>query len=353
MLILVPLAVVTAVALWHNGRMTAEAAHLEQALADRDLDGAVRRVHAFCAAWQKSLERQATDGLAVGQGVIASKGALPITGTRVEPLADEIGRLLWQRCAIFHRVNDKGDLVAVSTNVAAPDGARCLGEKIHAIDQNGIPNPVVAALLEGATHVSRSFGESGWYTDAYGPIRNSDGAIVAALRISVRHQENDSLIEELEALLENSSEDLSVLDAEGRLVFSRDADGDGAALWSAPGARDRLAVDEICRKAALLDPGAVGQHRYQWRSATQKKARCEVARFIAFEPWDWVIGTGCGEKAYFRSRDRTLRAGMAAGESIGITAGVFFLAVSLVWFVLARGMARIGRAARLIIRRCP
>jgi len=353
LLILIPLAIVTAVAFWHTSRMTAEAAHLEQALADSELDDAVECVHAFCAAWQKSLERQAIDGVAVGQGVIAGKEGISYSDAAIAPLADEIGRLLWQRCAIFRKVNARGDLVAVSTNVAAPDGSRRVGETITAFDRDGIPNPIVTALIEGATHVGRTKVDNAWFTDAYGPILNSDGELVAALRVSVRQQESDALLAELETFIDNRSEDLSILDAAGRLIFSKDANGDGAALWDAPGARGGLVIDEICRKAALLDPGEVGLHRYRWRGENQDAARCEVARFIAFEPWDWVIGTGCGEAAYFRSRDRTLRAGMEARESIGITAGVFFLAVSLIWFVLARGMARIGRAARLIIRRRP
>ena len=86
------------------------------------------------------------------------------------PVVDEVMDLSDQTCTIFQRMNDKGDMLRVATNVKKLDGTRAIGTFIPAVNPNGNPNPVVKTVLDGQTFKGRAFVVNAWYITAYKPI---------------------------------------------------------------------------------------------------------------------------------------------------------------------------------------
>ncbi len=352
--ILIPLAAVTCVAFRHNESMTSEAAAFSQALEERDLDEILRTLRSRCAAQQEKLDQKALDGLRVAREFIARQEGLSLDSGAIVPLADEIGRLVWQRCTIFRRQNDAGDFVPVSTNVATPTGARDLAKRLRPVGSDGTPNPIVAALMKGETYVGLSREDGTCFTTAYEPIHDRRNRIIGAFSIAVRRNGADDLEQTIDRLLAGRSIDLTVLDSKGSLLLSRDGDSDGVHLWDAHNERGGLVLDEICRKAALLGGDEIGSHQYRWKIPGENGARCRVARIISFAPWDWVIGTGCDRNDLYTRRDRTIEAGMTARGTIGALAGFLVLFFSLVWFVLVRSTQSLRRRPRgLVVKTVP
>jgi methyl-accepting chemotaxis protein len=68
------------------------------------------------------------------------------------PVVDTVKRLVGGTATIFQRMNSRGDIVRVATNVENSDGKRAIGTFIPAINPDGRPNPVISAVMRGETY---------------------------------------------------------------------------------------------------------------------------------------------------------------------------------------------------------
>ncbi len=89
------------------------------------------------------------------------------------PVVDDVEMLVGEPATIFQRMNKRGDMLRVATNVRDSQGGRAIGTYIPAINADGSPNPVIAAVLAGKTYHGRAFVVNAWYLTAYEPL--SDG----------------------------------------------------------------------------------------------------------------------------------------------------------------------------------
>jgi len=101
------------------------------------------------------------------------------------PVVDEVGRLTDGTCTIFERMNDRGDMLRVATNVQGDNGNRAVGTFIPAVNPDGQRNPVLASVLDGRKFVGRAFVVNQWYSSAYEPIKDERGIIIGMLYTGV------------------------------------------------------------------------------------------------------------------------------------------------------------------------
>ena len=236
--VLVTGAVLMVLAVGESRRYHDIAKHEVDLLIRQDLDHTTQRVYNLVRTEDQAVQQQVSDNLNVARHVLAGAGALTLSDDVVNwtavdqfngrtttlqlprmligrrwlgrnddpavetPVVDEIVRLIGGSATIFQRMNHAGDMLRVATTVREAGGRRAIGTYIPAVDQEGTPNSVVAAVMRGETYHGRAFVVDSWYLTAYGPLKGSSGEIVGMLYVGVRMENVVSRVRE--AILQTS-----------------------------------------------------------------------------------------------------------------------------------------------------
>ncbi|HSI86739.1 MAG: Cache 3/Cache 2 fusion domain-containing protein [Candidatus Methylacidiphilales bacterium] len=216
------------------------------------------------------------------------------------PFVDRMGKLLGMDCGIAVLMNDRGDMVRVSTTVVEK-GRRMVRSFIPA-EMGEVPNPIIQTVRKGNTFVGPSFFANGWYQGIYQPIEDSYGKVIGMIMIGNR------LVEEV---IDQQRITAASVGKRGYslIIYGRDPSrrgkvvqrpsGRGAefdAGWSAVDANGEHFVQDIINKAlALNSTSSAGTVRFQ-QKGSDGLIYNRTARFLYFAPWDWVIiSVGCEE----------------------------------------------------------
>jgi len=257
------------------------------------------------------------------------------------PVVDEVGRLTDGTCTIFERMNDRGDMLRIATNVQGDNGNRAVGTFIPVVNPDGQRNPVLAAVLDGRKYVGRAFVVNQWYSSAYEPIKNEQGSIVGMLYTGVPEK---TAVDPIRKVILNMQVGKSgyvyVLNAagmtRGHYVISKNGARDGESLWDSRDAKGDFFVQRICSNALKLAAGEIGTDRYPWKNPGDSAMEFKIVRFAYFKPWDWVIAVSMPESEYFEIPNAIKwrsRAGLGVLALIGLAA---CLGAAAIWFAISR-----------------
>ena len=380
----VPLLVISVVVFVQNKRMVNVAEQESTDLAYADLDHIARNIYGMCKAQQEMLQGNVNASLNVARDILQQTGGVHLAGDTVTweainqytktsqrvdlpkmmvgdtwlgqiadmgttaPVVDKTQRLVRGTCTIFQRINDAGDMLRISTNVAKTDGTRAIGTYIPRTNPNGQPNPVVANVLQGETYRGRAFVVNQWYVTAYEPILDQTNRVIGMLYVGVPQESVTSLRDSIMAAEVGQTGYVYVLDARGNYVISQGGKRDGECIWETRDADGTLFIQEICQKGVALEEGEIGEQRYPWKNAGDTIAREKVARFMYFQPWDWIISVGSYVDEFYEARDRVTEIGHASNAILaGVLLGALVLTAS-VWFLMARGLA--GKISRVVVQ---
>nr|MBP7689673.1 Cache 3/Cache 2 fusion domain-containing protein [Thermoflexales bacterium] len=108
-------------------------------------------------------------------------------------VVDQVQYLVGGTATIFQRMNDRGDMLRVATNVKTADGQRAIGSYIPAFRPDGSRDPVIEAVLHGETYRGSAYVVNAWYNAAYEPIRNETGLLIGMLFVGVQQENVASL----------------------------------------------------------------------------------------------------------------------------------------------------------------
>ena len=327
LLTLLPLAVVTVVIAQREAELKQLTADECTKLAFSDLDHVAQSVYSLCAAQDQVLQANVDAGLNVTKEAVARAGAIGFADsqrvaweavnqytkdvTRVElprmlagdtwlgqnrssaaasPVVDRVQDQVGGTATIFQRMNKNGDMLRVCTNVLKTDGTRAIGTYIPAVNPDGKPNPVVSTVLRGETYRGRAYVVDRWYLTAYEPIKDTGGQVVGINYFGVPMESATALRQAIMDIKVGDTGYVYVLDTKGNYVISAGGKRDGENIWGAKDADGTLFIQEICTKAAKLQPGEIGEQFYPWQNKGESTSRMKVARLVYYEPWDWVIG---------------------------------------------------------------
>lgn len=287
----IPLLVVSTVVFVQNKRMVKVAEQGNTDLAYADLDHIAMNIYGMCKAQQEMLQGNIDSSLNVAREVLRNTGDIRLaeetvtwdavnqftnTSQRVTlpkvmvgetwlgkisdmatpaPVVDQTQNLVQATCTIFQRMNEAGDMLRVSTNVQKLDGARAIGTYIPKTRPDGTADPVVASVLQGQTYQGRAFVVNKWYITAYEPIRDASQNIVGMLYVGVPQESVASLRQSIMAVEVGKTGYVYVLDFAGNYVISEKGTRDGENLYDARDANGDLFIQEICKKATVLDEG--------------------------------------------------------------------------------------------------
>jgi PAS domain S-box-containing protein len=260
------------------------------------------------------------------------------------PLVDEVTQLVGETATIFQRMNEQGDMLRVATTVRTADNRRAIGTYIPAINPDGSPNPVIAAILSGKTYHGRAYVVNDWYLTAYQPMHDETGQVVGMLYVGVKQQAVAARIRQ--AILQTSvgkTGYVYVLEGRGenrgRYVISAKGSRDGEDLWMTRDTDGRFVIQEIIQQAIALQPGELVTIRYRWQNPGEPEPRWKLARLAYYAPWDWVIGTSVYEDELqtYSSLLQTGRLQMVrimAGAACAITLLITLIGTLITWSMI-------------------
>jgi len=228
------------------------------------------------------------------------------------PIVDEVRNLVGGTSTIFQRMNARGDMLRVVTNVVKKDGTRAVGTYIPAINPDGKPNPAVARVLQGETFRGKAFVVDAWYVTAYEPIWNEDRSeVVGILYVGVKQESIESLRKGILNTLVGKTGYVYVLGSKGnergKYILSHRGERDGEDIGETEDAEGNKIIQTIINMALELPAqnadGSIPTTfvRYPWQQSGESEPRTKVVAISHFAPWDWVIGAGYYEDDFAES----------------------------------------------------
>ncbi len=390
---------VTALALvllsvWQSGQYNALAQNEVNALIEADLDHITQGVYNLVRTENEAVQVQIKGNLDVARHLLRDAGGASLGKDLVEwtainqltrdaqqielprfliggqwlgknqevmretPIVDMVNRLGGEAATLFQRMNDQGDMLRVATTIKATPHERAIGTYIPATGPDGVPNPVIAAILRGETYLGRAYVVSDWQLTAYEPIRDPQNRVIGMLNVGVSQQAVAARIRQ--AILQTSvgkSGYVYILAGSGQdrgqYIISYKGERDGENIWDNRDSDGNLVIQAIINKATGVEPGKMATIRYRWQNRGEIEPRWKIARLAYYEPWDWVIGTSVYEdelQTYStllsNGRARMIRIMVMAGGVITLLVGLVCLLLS--WSI-TRPVRQMIEAAQQII----
>lgn len=392
--VLITAAALVMLAVWQSGQYNELAQREVDRLIDADLDHMTQGAYNLVLTEDEAVQEQVRYNLNVMRHIVVGKGGAHLSretvnwaavnqftgesltirlpemlvggkwlGQNKDPgvrtdVVDEVTRLVGETSTVFQRMNSKGDMLRVATNVKDAQGRRAIGTFIPAVNPDGTPNRVVAAIMGGKTYHGRAYVVNDWYLTAYEPLKDKAGSLVGMLYVGIKQKNVEKRIRH--AIQQASIGETGYTyvlggkgEDRGRYIISQRGERDDENIWDNKDSDGRYVVREIINKAMELKPGELGTVRYRWQNPGEKEPRWKTARLAYYAPWDWVIGTGVydDELQAYRAilgggRNRMTRIMAVAGITITLFIGLF--GILMAW-TITRHVRQMTRAAEKII----
>jgi methyl-accepting chemotaxis protein WspA len=216
-----------------------------------------------------------------------------------EPVIDTVEELTGESCTILQRMNERGDMLRVATNVINKDGARAIGTYIPATDQSGNPNPMIAAIVSGKQYTGRVQVLDKSYFATYEPVKDAAGQIIGCVFLGIKLSAVESIKKVISSVKIGKNGYVGILvgsgENKGSYVISQDNKRNGENILDTKDAEGKLFVREMIDNALRKNKGEAGIRSYLWKNPQDLETKRKTAAFIYFEPWDWVIFPGLYE----------------------------------------------------------
>lgn len=255
--------------------------------------------------------------------------------SREVPVVDEVGAMMHTNVTIFQRMNDKGDMLRIATNVRKDDGTRAVGTFIPATNPNGTPNEVIKSVLSGKTFRGRAYVVNQWYLTAYEPLKDASGNIIGMIYSGTPLKDLTELRQSIMNIVLGKDGYVYVLggkgEQKGMYIISAGGKRDGDNIWESKDEKGVYFIQELVNNAVELNGNDVYFQTYYW------DGREKVAAVTYYEPWDWVIGAGVYMDD-FREAQVQVNAALTTLLIVSLISGLLVLAAMsfLAWIVGSR-----------------
>ncbi len=211
------------------------------------------------------------------------------------PIVDDVRRLLGAQCSIFQRMNEAGDMLRVDTTVLTTEGQRALGTYIPAVEPDGKPNPVVAAIRRGERYRGSAFAVDDWYLTAYEPLRDATGAVVGMLSVGVLQESEQALRSAIQSAEIGNKGYIFVtygrdVGNETRFVLVQGKQVNEQNAQMLLDVKGRPVFREIADRALRLKAGQVAQETLVWQDGRDNEPVEKHVVYAYYPDWNWVVG---------------------------------------------------------------
>jgi hypothetical protein len=256
---------------------------------------------------------------------------LPLTDSSPAPLVDEIERINGTPAAIFQRMDERGDMLRVSSDMKSPTGVRGLGGYLPASD-------ALTDVLRGKSRVAREIFFDGNYLTVWQPLQDQTGKVVGMLSTALPERRITAKIRSF--IDGQSSVDRAGLFAwrasgadQGTAFLMADKSLEGQDLWNQKDSSGQLYVQQICARTLALPPGEIAEYKYQQGPRVGAIPQNIIAKFTYVPGLDWVVG--------YAQPESDLLAGATALQAL-LNWGM--------WLLLGVGLAGTGLAVRIWVK---
>jgi len=272
--------------------------------------------------------------------VIGSQWLGQVSDPRVTvPIVDSVRGLLDVTCTIFQRMGNKGDMLRVATSVINENGRRAIGTYIPATQPDGTPNQVVRTVLNGEVYRGRAFVVNTWYITAYKPFFNSAKEVVGMLYVGIPQENVKSLRQAFVNMKIGRTGFVSVLDSSGTYLVAPKGKKDGEKALDLKDLEGKPYIRERLEAAKKLEARAAGNQLFSTNEA-QGADHLRTARFVYFQPWDWIITAEADHAEFTDAADRIAELNQHARiVLLAVSIGAVVL-TGLVWLVMAGSIAK-------------
>jgi len=253
------------------------------------------------------------------------------------PVVDDVKEMISSTSTIFQRMNDNGDMLRVSTNVATLDNKRAVGTYIPAINPDGTPNGVLKKVLNGERFIGRAFVVNRWYVTAYEPIRESN-KVVGMLYVGVPEESAVSLRRQIMDISVGETGYVFVLDPQGKYIISEKGRRDGESLWDQKDASGNAVFQDMIKQAMSLKSDEYKEFKYQWKDEGSQSFRERTVVLTYYEPWQWVIGVGSWSEEFTRGVQKINHANKFSRNLLLIVLVVVLAGACVVWVFISRSI---------------
>lgn len=212
------------------------------------------------------------------------------------PLVDKMKQLAGITCTIFQKINEKGDMMRIATNVPTSSNKRAIGTYIPAVNPDGTPNAVVESIKSGRIYRGMAFVVNDWYITAYKPLYDNSGKLIGMTYVGEKVSDIKSIRDALMSIKVANSGYVFVIGGKdpnmGRYIVSKDGKRDGENIWESEDAQGKKFIQEMVINAKKLKSDSIYQTKYFWKNEEDAMPREKIAAVMYFEPWGWVIGAG-------------------------------------------------------------
>jgi methyl-accepting chemotaxis protein len=239
------------------------------------------------------------------------------------PVIDDIAKQTNETVTLFERVNAEGEMLRVATTVPDADGQRAIGTYIPLVDKDGVPSPVIKAVLAGRVYRGRAYVANAWYTTAYEPLLDAKGDLIGMFYVGMKQEGVSALRQAISGQAHNGDHS-SVAVYYG--PHSKPYQGMVVIPPTGIGSITESKWKKVIDQAPGLSDGASGELTV----AGPTKDSQAIIRYAYFRPWDWVIvviGDSrdyAGASALVRARFSELLLQSLLGGLIAVLAGAVF-----------------------------
>ncbi|KPA08904.1 methyl-accepting chemotaxis protein [Candidatus Magnetomorum sp. HK-1] len=134
------------------------------------------------------------------------------------PIVDDVQEMTGVNSAIFQFVNENKELLRISTNIQTIDGTRAIGVLVPELDENGLPNPIIAALKKEGEYKGLTCENDEEYFSIYKTMYNDSGFMIGALYVGVPSKDKN-LNQTIEQSKVSPDGTTFVLNSDGTIIF--------------------------------------------------------------------------------------------------------------------------------------
>jgi methyl-accepting chemotaxis protein WspA len=205
--------------------------------------------------------------------------------------------------SVFQRINEKGDMMRVVSNVVNEGSKTSAGTYIPARGTDGAPNPIIAAIMQGRHYSGMSQVLHKWYLTEYAPLKDEKGSVIGMIGVGQVVQAIEALRKSIMDIRIGNTGYIAVLGTKGenraRYIISKDGKRDGEVVWDLRDADGNLFIQQHVKDLLARPPGEVVHERFPWKNPDDKVPRAKVNANIYYEPWDWMIAAGVYEDEFY------------------------------------------------------
>ncbi len=314
-----------------SGSISHRLTNFFQAGTEKNIDVVVNNVYNSCEITNKLLTKLLSKKLEEAKGLISKKGsisfsketfnwncvnqfskessnfALPkvmIGGTWIgnitdsgifQPVVDDLSEKHYT-FTIFQRMNEKGDMLRVATNVKLDNGQRAIGTYIPTVNPDGASNAVLESVLKGNTYYGTAYVVNDYYQTVYEPIKDTNGKVIGMLYEGISLNAIIELRESIMKTVIGKTGYIYVLGGtgsrKGHYIISKNGQRDGENIWEAKDGNGELVIQKIINQAISQPEGSVSNIIYSWKNKDDNEAHDKFVAITYYKPFDWVIGAG-------------------------------------------------------------